>query len=65
MLDLRFLYKETYAESRALVIGINRYANTSHLSYAVSDAEAVKDALVVELGFPESNVISIYDENAT
>lgn len=65
MPDLRFLYKEAYAESRALVIGINRYANTSHLSYAVSDAEAVKDALVIELGFPESNVISIYDENAT
>jgi hypothetical protein len=65
MPDLRFLYKEAYAESRALVIGINRYANTSHLSYAVSDAEAVKNALVIELGFPESNVISIYDENAT
>ena len=65
MPDLRFLFKESYAESRALIIGINRYAKTSHLSYAVSDAEAVKDALVNELGFPESNVIAVFDENAT
>lgn len=39
MQNLNFIFKTRYSNSRALVIGINKYENVSPLSYAVSDAE--------------------------
>ncbi len=65
MRDIRFLLKTNYSNSRALIIGINQYANASHLSYAVSDAEAVRDVLVGELAFPEDNITYLVDGAAT
>lgn len=65
MRDLRFLFKTHYGVSRALVIGIDKYKTASPLSYAVSDAVAIRDILVSDLGFPESEVTLLTDDAAT
>jgi uncharacterized caspase-like protein len=49
--------KPRYANSRALVIGINQYAMASPLSYAVSDAEGVREVLINDLNFSVDKVI--------
>ncbi len=63
--DIRFLLKTHYTNSRALIIGINQYTKASPLSYAVNDADGVRDVLVNELGFPTDNVTYLIDEQAT
>lgn len=65
MRDLRFLFKTHYEVSRALVIGIDAYKTASPLSYAVSDAVTIRDLLVSDFGFPESEVMLLTDEAAT
>ena len=65
MRDIRFLLKTHYTNSRALVIGINEYLKASPLSYAVSDAEEIRDVLVNELAFPSENVTYLVDATAT
>lgn len=65
MRDLRFLFKTHYGVSRALVIGINKYETASPLSYAVSDAVSIRDLLVSDFGFPDSEVTLLVDEDAT
>ena len=65
MRDIRFLLRPEYANSRALIIGIDNYKHVSPLSYAVSDAEEVKQVLETELGFPPENTIYLTNENAT
>jgi Caspase domain len=65
MRDLRFLFKTHYGVSRALVIGIDRYKAASPLSYAVSDATSIKDLLVSNFGFSESEIALLTDEAAT
>jgi hypothetical protein len=57
--------QEIYTESWALIIGINDYQNVEPLSYAVSDAEAVKEMFVEKYGFKEGNITLITDEDAT
>lgn len=58
-------YQSHYANSRALVIGINDYQIGSPLGYARQDAEAVADVLITHHSFPEENVIVLLDQNAT
>jgi len=54
-----------YADSWALVIGINAYQKVSpRLNYAVQDAEAVASALP-DLGFPRRNITLLKDRDAT
>lgn len=65
MRDLRFLFKTHYGVSRALVIGINKYETASPLSYAVSDAVSIRELLVSDFGFPDSEVTLLVDEAAT
>jgi uncharacterized caspase-like protein len=65
MHDTRFLHKTSYAASHALVIGINKYESAPPLSYAVSDAEAIRDVLLSEFAFPKANVTCLLDEKAT
>lgn len=65
MRDIRFLLKTHYVESRALVIGINKYRKAPPLGYAVSDATELRQTLVDELDFPVSNIITLIDEEAT
>jgi uncharacterized caspase-like protein len=63
--DIRFLLKTHYTNSRALIIGINEYLNASPLSYAVSDAEEIRDVLINELAFPQENVTCLVNAAAT
>jgi len=63
--ELKYLLKQSYNDSRALVIGINKYQSASPLGYAVNDAEEIKDILINELGFDSQNVIYLIDEGAT
>ncbi len=65
MKDLRYFLKESYINSRALVIGINKYKNVSPLAYAVNDALEIKSLLINEFDFEESNISFLLDENAT
>lgn len=65
MKDIRFFAKTSYKESRALVIGIDHYENASPLSYAVSDARAIREVLINDLGFPSSNITCLIDDQAT
>ena len=54
-----------YADSWALLIGINDYQNVRKLHYAVEDAMAIKIMLINEHGFPRDNVRYLIDESAT
>lgn len=65
MRDIRFLLNPHYANSRAIIIGIDKYTYASPLSYAVSDASEVRDIFVKELGFPVENVQYLADSAAT
>jgi uncharacterized caspase-like protein len=65
MRDVRFLLKTHYTNSRALIIGIDKYSSASPLSYAVSDASEVRSILTQEFGFPTKNVTYLINEEAT
>lgn len=65
MRDIRFLLQTHYAASHALIIGIDKYAKASPLSYAVSDATEIRSLLVSEFGFPEKNVTYLADDAAS
>ena len=54
-----------YGDSWAIVVGINRYRkSTLRLHYAVNDAKSVTAALQ-KIGFPQKNIITLLDEQAT
>ena len=55
---------DLYANSWALVIGINAYDKAPRLNYAVADARAVAEQLV-GLGFPKQNIRLLLDRDAT
>lgn len=59
------IYRSTYVNSWAIVIGINKYQSVNPLGFACSDAQAVASLLVEEFGFPPDNVVLLLDENAT
>lgn len=59
------VYKAQYANSWALVIGVNDYQFTSPLGYARQDADAFAKVLTSRHGFPEENVSVLLDEDAT
>ena len=65
MRDIRFLLKTHYSNSRALIIGINRYENASPLSFAVSDAAEIRDVLINDLSFLEKDITFLIDDDAT
>jgi peptidoglycan/xylan/chitin deacetylase (PgdA/CDA1 family) len=54
-----------YARSWAVVVGIDAYAAWPRLSFAVRDAEGVRDALIERFGFEPERVISLFDRDAT
>jgi hypothetical protein len=54
-----------YRESRALLIGIDKYHNANRLDYAVADAKALKRMLIETCGFKERNIVLLTDEQAT
>ncbi|EBD9558365.1 caspase family protein [Salmonella enterica] len=65
MKDFRYFLKEKYTNSRALIIGINKYKNVPPLSYAVNDAMEIKDLLINEFNFPEENIAFLINEEAS
>jgi uncharacterized caspase-like protein len=58
-------YRPNYSSSWALVIGINEYRHTSPLEIARADAEAMRDVLIGDFKFPEKNVCTLLDSQAT
>ncbi len=54
-----------YRESWAAVIGIDHYQTWPKLSYATSDAQAVRDLLVKKYNFNPDHVFLLLDEQAT
>lgn len=63
-MDAQF-YRPEYANSWALVIGINDYHNVSPLKFACNDAQSVSEVLIDGFDFPEANVILLTDEAAS
>jgi uncharacterized caspase-like protein len=64
-MEQRGLYKPQYANSFALVVGINKYTRVSPLAYAVNDATAMARMLVDRFSFANENVAVLCDEHAT
>ena len=54
-----------YADSWAIVIGVDDYAKWPKLQYAVSDARSVGDTLVGKFGFAADHVIKLENGDAT
>lgn len=54
-----------YADSWAVVIGINDYAKWPKLQYAVNDAQAMRQTLVEKFRFAPERVITLKDGEAT
>jgi uncharacterized caspase-like protein len=63
--DSRFYLKPKYDTSRALIIGIDKYKSAAPLSYAVSDAEAIREVLVDRFNFLQENIIYLENAGAT
>src|SRR5438552_993852 len=59
------LYLPKYADSRALVIGIDKYRYVNPLIHACNDARAVANVLVERFSFPKENVELLLDADAT
>lgn len=59
------VYQPRYANSWALVIGINEYEIASPLGYARQDAEAFAEVLAKHHSFPQDNVTVLLDQDAT
>ena len=45
------IYRPEYAQSYALIVGIDGYQNASPLDFAVNDARGVAAAVLPSLGF--------------
>lgn len=54
-----------YANSFAVVIGINDYQKWPKLQYAVQDAKAIRDTLVSRFGFDSERVFTLTNGDAT
>jgi uncharacterized caspase-like protein len=59
------VYQPRYANSWALVIGINEYEIASPLGYARQDAQAFAEVLAKHHSFPQNNVTVLLDQDAT
>lgn len=58
-------YTSKYANSWALIIGINDYKHVSPLAFAANDANAVARVLIDKFRFPAKNVLVLLDKSAT
>jgi sulfatase modifying factor 1 len=54
-----------YRTSHALLIGINQYQHVPALSYATADVRELREVLVRHYGFPEANITTLLDGQAT
>ncbi|WP_083875192.1 caspase family protein [Afipia broomeae] len=58
-------YLPKYRESRAIIIGIDKYQYVSPLLHACNDATAIAKSLVDLFAFPKPNVEVLLNEDAT
>lgn len=54
-----------YANSWAVVIGIDDYAKWPKLQYAVRDAQSVRETLIEKFGFAPERVVTLKNAEAT
>ncbi|MGH7449707.1 MAG: caspase family protein [bacterium] len=54
-----------YNKNWAVIIGIDRYWRCPPLQYAVKDAMGIREVLVALYGYSPSEIIELYNENAT
>ena len=59
------IYLPRYANSWALIIGINKYDHASPLLHACNDAEAIANVLTDQFSFPAANVDILLNKDAT
>jgi hypothetical protein len=59
------IYKPSYVNSWALIIGINQYRKAPPLGYACNDATALAEILALRFHFPTENIALLTDESAT
>jgi Caspase domain len=59
------VYLPKYEESRALIIGVNKYRYAGPLMHACNDAQAVAAQLIDRFKFPKANVDLLLDADAT
>jgi uncharacterized caspase-like protein len=59
------LYRPTYNQRKALIIGINKYQKASPLCHATNDADAMAEILKTKFNFPIENIILLKDDVAT
>lgn len=57
--------KPEYSNSHALIIGIDDFQYASPLEFAISDAEAISEALIKKFGFPKAHVQLLTNKEAT
>jgi len=58
-------YSTKYANSWAVIVGINEYSRVTPLEYACNDARALAALLISKFGFPDANVTVLLDKDAT
>ena len=59
---------QIYQNKHVLAIGINKYPHLKaedQLTYARKDAEELVKLLVEEFAFPKTNIVTLYDDQAT
>jgi len=56
---------DTYSDSWAVIIGIDKYKYSNQLKYAVKDAQAIKNILIKKFNFPQNNITYLVNEDAT
>jgi hypothetical protein len=61
---LTIRYRETRKNVWAVVIGIDKYKKNRHLKYAVNDARAFYDHLILNNRIPEENVTLLINQEA-
>jgi hypothetical protein len=59
------IYRPSYEQSRALIIGINDYLHVSPLGYAVNDAEGIREVLIRKFEFPSEHIVCLLNSEAT
>lgn len=59
------IFSPTYSDSRAIIIGINKYPYAPPLEYAVNDAVAVAEILKTKFRFSEDKIMLLTEEQAT
>jgi len=58
-------YLPRYNESKALIIGINKYQHASPLGYATKDADAIAEILKDKYAFGEQDIVVLKDTAAS